>query len=80
MKPPICSICHKRIKNMQNAGLIYFKKRPADIEWEKEMEREGKVGHPPYTEWFCEKHYQKAQELKDKTIDKAMSILKSKFK
>jgi hypothetical protein len=80
MKPPICIICHKYIENMENSGLIYFKKRHSDIEWDKRMKREGKVGHPPYARWFCEQHYSKAEELKDYPVDKAMDILNSEFK
>ena len=40
------------------------------------MEKEGMVGHPPFADWFCEKHYKRALELKDLTIDKAMKQLK----
>ncbi|MFO7796601.1 MAG: hypothetical protein ACQERB_06755 [Promethearchaeati archaeon] len=72
MKPPICCICHKRIKNFENAGLVSFKKRPSDIEWEEEMEREGKVGHPPYADWFCEQHYSRAKELSSLPIHEAI--------
>ena len=58
--------------------LYSFEKRPSDIEWVKKTEKiEGFVGHPPYIDWFCSKHYDKANELKNLTIDKAMKILKS---
>jgi len=72
MKPPICRICNKRIKKFENAGLVNFKKRPSDIEWEDEMERESKVGHPPYADWFCKKHYTKAKELSYLPIHEAL--------
>ncbi|TFF97484.1 MAG: hypothetical protein EU541_08155 [Promethearchaeota archaeon] len=72
MKPPICCICNKRIKNFENAGLVSFKKRSSDIEWEEKMEREGKVGHPPYADWFCKKHYEKANKLSYLPIHKAL--------
>ena len=75
MKPPVCCICNKRLDYPDEGGLIYFKKRASDREWEEKMEREGMVGHPPFAEWFCEKHYKKALELKDLTIDKAMKQL-----
>ena len=39
------------------------------------MEKKGMVGHPPYAEWFCKEHYEKANELKDLTIDEAMKQL-----
>ncbi|MFX1312562.1 MAG: hypothetical protein ACFFHD_08125 [Promethearchaeota archaeon] len=78
MKPPICCICDEKLKDMNKGGLIYFKKRPSDIEWEKHMEKIHGIGHPPYAEWFCKKHYDKARELKHLTIDKVLKILMSK--
>jgi hypothetical protein len=77
LRPPICVICDKKLVDMDDGGLIYFKKRPSDIEWEEYMEKKGYVGHPPYAEWFCKSHYNRAYELKDLTIDKAMKILKT---
>ena len=50
MRPPICAICDKKMLDTEDGGLIYFKKRPSDIEWEKRMEQNGMVGHPPYAE------------------------------
>ena len=41
------------------------------------MEEKGMVGHPPYAEWFCKEHYEKAKELKDLAIDEAMKQLKT---
>ena len=77
MKPPICRICDKKLADMDDGGLIYFKKRPSDIEWEKRMEEIGGVGHPPYADWFCKKHYEKAMELKHLPINEALKILRS---
>ncbi len=79
MRPPICAICDKDFLDLENGGLVYFKKRPSDIEWDTKMEKKGMVGHPPYAEWFCEEHYAKAKELEDNTIDKAMKILQETF-
>ena len=76
MRPPICCICHKRLDNLDKGDLVYFKKRPSDKKWDKRMEKNGMVGHPPYAEWFCEDHYAKAKELKDLHIDKALKLLK----
>lgn len=76
MRPPICCICDRKLKDMNNGGLIYFKKRPSDIEWEKHMEKIKGVGHPPHAEWFCKKHYDKASELKHLSIDEALKILR----
>ncbi len=75
MKPPICCICHKRLDDPDEGGLIYFKKRLSDKKWDKKMEKNGMVGHPPYAEWFCGEHYEKANELKDLPIDKAMKMI-----
>lgn len=60
-----------------DGGLIYFKKRKSDIKWDKNLEREGLTGHPPYAEWFCKKHYPRAKELENLTIDEAIKLLKS---
>lgn len=78
MRPPICRICDKKLADKDDGGLIYFKKRPSDIEWEKRLEEIGGVGHPPFAEWFCKKHYNEANELKHLTIDKVLQFLKSK--
>ena len=75
MRPPICRIWDKELAEKDDGGLIYFKKRQSDIEWEKRMEKIGGTGHPPYAEWFCKKHYQKANELKHLTIDEAFKNL-----
>ncbi|MFX0136104.1 MAG: hypothetical protein ACFFDN_20860 [Candidatus Hodarchaeota archaeon] len=78
MRPPICKICDKKLAEINDGGLVYFKKRQTDIDWEKRMEEIGGVGHPPYAEWFCKKHYGKAIELKHLPLDEALIILKKK--
>jgi len=75
LKPPICCICDKRLDCADEGGLIYFKKRPSDKKWDKKMDNEGMVGHPPYAEWFCRDHYEKASELKELPIDKALKMI-----
>ncbi len=75
MRPPICRICEKRLEDINDGGLIYFKKRQSDIEWEKKMEKIGGVGHPPYAEWFCKKHYKKANALRDLALGDAIKLL-----
>ena len=77
MKPPICCICEKRLDYPEEGGLIYFKKRPSDEEWDKKMEENGMTGHPPYAEWFCGQHFAKVDELKDFTIDIVMKMLEA---
>ncbi|MHA1488831.1 MAG: hypothetical protein ACTSRI_04155 [Promethearchaeota archaeon] len=76
MRPPFCRICDKKLVDMENGGLIYFKKRSSDKKWDKKMKKKKMNGHPPYADWFCNEHYQKANELKYLTIDKAMEALK----
>ncbi len=76
MRPPICRICDKKLADLNGGGLICFKKSLSDIEWEKKMEEIGGVGHPPYAEWFCKKHYNKAYELKHLLIVEAIKILR----
>jgi len=78
LRPPICRICDKKLADLNDGGLIYFKKRLSDIEWEKKMEEIGGVGHPPYAEWFCKKHYYDTNELKHLIIDEALKFLMSK--
>ncbi len=75
MKPPVCCICNK-ILEADEGGLIYFKKRPSDHEWDVRAKQPGFVGHPPYAEWFCEKHYERAKDLGDLTIDIALNKIK----
>ena len=80
MKPPICYICDKDFRDSEEGGLVYFKKRSSDHEWDKKMETPGMTGHPPYAEWFCGEHYVEAKKLKNLTIDEAMKILRTLFK
>ncbi len=61
---------------IDDGGLIYFKKRPSDLEWEERMRKIQGTGHPPYAEWFCSEHYEKAKELSRLTIDDALNKLK----
>ncbi len=78
MRPPICGICDKEFTVKDEGGLIYFKKRLSDKEWEERMEEIGGVGHPPYAEWFCKEHYDRAYQLKHLPIDKAFKLLLKK--
>jgi hypothetical protein len=70
-------MCDKEFLDSNEGGLIYFKKRPRDHEWDKKMEKKGWVGHPPYAEWFCGEHYEKAKELENLTIDEALKKLRT---
>ena len=79
MKPPICTVCGTRIPyeliDKQGQGLVEFKKRPGDIEWDKNHKPE----HPPYAEWFCEAHWPRAMELRGEPIHVALDVLKREF-
>jgi hypothetical protein len=79
MRPPICYICDKHFRPSDGGGLVYFKKRPSDIKWDKKAEQPGYVGHPPYTEWFCEDHYDEAKERSHLPIDQARKELNDLF-
>lgn len=76
MRPPICRVCNKRMEEDDKGGLIYFAKRPSDEEWGEKMKEKGWIGHPPYADWFCEDHYDKAKEFSHLSIDKAMKEMK----
>ncbi len=76
MRPPECRICHDDMMDDEKGGLVYFKKRPSDIEWAEKMERTGMVGHPPYCDWFCKNHIKQARELKHLPINEAMEIMR----
>ena len=76
IKPPICEVCDKRIGEDEECGLVYFKKRPSDLEWDKKASQPGFVGHPPYAAWFCSEHLEKAKALEHLTISEAMQKLK----
>lgn len=81
MKPPICVICNKRLKyesisNDIGGDIVYFRKRKSDIDWHKHMAEIGGIGHPPEAEWFCCDHITRAKELRDKTIEEAMKIMR----
>jgi len=79
MKPPYCEICDKHLE-MDEAKLIYFKKRRSDLAWEKRMDRIHGTGHPPHCAWFCAKHYAIASKLEHLTIGKALAIILKKEK
>ena len=76
MRPPICVICNKEMLEMKDVELVYFKKRPSDVDWDKMMKEKGWVGHPPYVEWFCAEHLKKARDLEHLPIDEALKILR----
>jgi len=79
MRPPTCRICDKDLDENEG-GLVSFKKRFSDRVWERKMKRINGVGHPPNSDWFCEKHYQRAKDLKDQTIDQAIAIMHAEEK
>ena len=75
MKPPVCGICDHDLEEKEG-GVIYFNKRFSDKVWDRTMKRIHGTGHPPYAEWFCDKHYPRAKELQELTIDKAMALMR----
>jgi len=75
MRPPVCGICDHNLEEKEG-GVIYFKKRFSDKVWDSPMKRIHGTGHPPNAEWFCNKHYPRAKELQELTIDKAMALMR----
>ena len=75
MRPPVCVICGRDLKD--SGGLIYFRKRPSDIAWQKHMDEKNMVGHPPYAELFCDEHLEKAQQARHLTIDEACKVIRN---
>ncbi|MEM7181664.1 MAG: hypothetical protein AAF518_12170 [Spirochaetota bacterium] len=55
MKPPRCCICDEWIG--ETGQLLEFAKTEKGLQWDKRRDQEiGFVGHPPYADYFCEKH------------------------
>lgn len=79
MKPPVCAICGKRGSPYDEIKLVSFALREGDKKFAKKLEDPGFVGHPPWKDWFCEKHFKEAQKLSDLTIDKALKKLDEIF-
>lgn len=79
MKPPICCICQKNLENFDTEGLIQFKKRKSDFAWDKRVRKEHIVGHPPYTEWFCAKHFELAKKYEHLTKPEALSKIREEI-
>jgi hypothetical protein len=79
MRPPVCAICDRDLEE-SDGGVIYFKKRFSDKVWDRKMNRIQGVGHPPYAEWFCGKHFDRVKELEELTIDKAISKINEEIR
>ncbi len=79
MRPPICAICNSDLEG-DEGGLIYFLKGPSDLEWDIRAAEPDFVGHPPYAEWFCGKHYQLAQKYTDSILAEALKKIKANLK
>ncbi len=74
MKPPICTLCGKRL-TAKEGGLVYFQKVKEDIAWDRKAKDQGFVGHPPYCDWFCGRHFDQAKELQHLTRQQAFQIM-----
>jgi len=77
MRPPECAICGNEFEPGEKGGVVKFKKRFSDHAWIRKMKRIAGVGHPPYSDWFCEKHFDRAKELSNLPINKAMEIMRA---
>ncbi len=76
MRPPICEICSRSFNPDNEGGLLYFKKKPEGIAFDKRVEKEGIIGHPPYAGWFCGTHYKSAEEYTLLTINEAITKMR----
>jgi hypothetical protein len=75
MMPPICCVCDERFDDLDNGGLVQFKRRPEDEVWDLHMSDSGMTGHPPYVKWFCPAHFAEGKALEDLTVDVALARL-----
>lgn len=75
MKPPICRICGKKLENGEGS-LVSFTLTESDRVWKAHMAKIGGIGHPPWMDWFCEKHIAKAQSLANYDIGTAITMMK----
>ncbi|MHA1803926.1 MAG: hypothetical protein ACTSU4_05270 [Promethearchaeota archaeon] len=80
MRPPICAVCGERFDPAGKGGLVYFVMRKSDEEWRKRMKKIHSVGHPPWAEWFCAKHYPIAVKYNTLTIDEAWKRMREDLK
>lgn len=62
MRPPECAVCGAD-EPSESFSLVTCVATPADVEWREQAAREGLVGHPPDTGWFCGNHADAAREL-----------------
>jgi len=79
MRPPICAVCDKSFDPLGKGGLVYFAMRKSDKEWREKMKKIKGVGHPPWAEWFCEKHYPIAVKYSTLTINQAWKRIREEL-
>lgn len=81
MRPPICAVCYKRFSPRKEppSGLIHFKLTEEEKEYNNEMLKLNKKGHPKGKEWFCEEHYLIAKKHQELTRSEALAILRKEF-
>lgn len=79
MMPPCCRICKGDFDPGDGAGLVYFQKTESDHAWDRRMQEEGMVGHPPYAAWYCKTHFEAAEELSHLPRTEASAQLREWF-
>lgn len=62
MRPPECAVCGAD-EPSESFALVTCVATSADLAWRERAAREGLVGHPPDTGWFCGDHADVAREL-----------------
>ena len=78
MQPPKCAICNKVSRSkLDGFKLVRFTLSEEQKAFNLEMKETGKVGHPRGVDWFCEDHYGRAKELKNRSNIEAVKIMKS---
>lgn len=63
MRPPICDICNRDFNPDKEGGLLDFKETEEGREFDRRVDEEGIVGHPPDSGWFCGEHCSAAEKL-----------------
>jgi len=76
MKPPVCCVCQRSFDPPRRGDLVRFARTEADKQWDEDAKSKGFTGHPPYAEWFCDRHLAAARNLQYLTLEKALPALR----
>ena len=76
MRPPECAICGKGYEEGSDCELVEFQMTEEERSIDQRMKEEGLDGHPPGTEWFCERHIDQAKKLRHLNLNEALKKLR----